>query len=130
MAEKPNFSSNWCEDKLYSCVVGFIYIFCFLNVQEGRTRWRMFFFYALQMFENTLIIITWMLVDNSLEYIYQWMFTAIVYIGFLGGESEYFSQHSFKNLRTGKIIAALQLKKMFFLNAAQNNTIRMVSKQK
>ena len=47
------------REKLFSGVIGFIYIFCFFNVREGVTRGRLVFFYALTLVENSLLVAMW-----------------------------------------------------------------------
>ncbi|CAI9727358.1 XK-related protein 6 [Octopus vulgaris] len=85
IAEKPKLRSVWWQDKLLSCLVGFIYIFCFLHIQNGSGRWRLFFFYALLLLENSLAVIAWLLTPIDIAEAYQWLFTALVFTGFLIG---------------------------------------------
>lgn len=39
--------------------VAVIYVFCFLNLQEGQSRQRMIAFYTIMLVENTLLIAVW-----------------------------------------------------------------------
>ncbi|XP_041952383.1 XK-related protein 6b [Alosa sapidissima] len=50
--------SKW-EEVLFNMVVGVVYIFCWFNVKEGRTRYRMAAYYALVLAENTLLVALW-----------------------------------------------------------------------
>ncbi|GAB1600182.1 uncharacterized protein LOC106872646 isoform X1 [Argonauta hians] len=85
VAEKPDLSTVLWKDRLLSCIVGFIYIFGFLHIQKGSGRWRLFFFYALYLLENSLAVIAWLLTPITIAELYQWLLTALVFSGFLIG---------------------------------------------
>ncbi|KAM7365389.1 hypothetical protein PAMP_016321 [Pampus punctatissimus] len=46
--------SKW-EEVLFNMVVGIVYIFCWFNVKEGRTRYRMIAYYIVVLAENTFL---------------------------------------------------------------------------
>uniref|UniRef100_A0A3Q3JI57 XK-related protein n=1 Tax=Monopterus albus TaxID=43700 RepID=A0A3Q3JI57_MONAL len=46
--------SKW-EEVLFNMVVGIVYIFCWFNVKEGRTRYRMVAYYTVVLAENTIL---------------------------------------------------------------------------
>ncbi|XP_036398735.1 XK-related protein 6 [Megalops cyprinoides] len=50
--------SKW-EEVLFNMVVGIVYIFCWFNVKEGRTRWRMVAYYSVVLAENTVLTCLW-----------------------------------------------------------------------
>ncbi|XP_041929029.1 XK-related protein 6 [Alosa sapidissima] len=50
--------SKW-EEVLFNMVVGIVYIFCWFNVKEGRTRYRMVSYYFLVLAENTVLTCLW-----------------------------------------------------------------------
>lgn len=50
--------SKW-EEVLFNMVVGVVYVFCWFNVKEGRTRYRMAAYYSLVLAENTLLVLLW-----------------------------------------------------------------------
>ncbi|XP_030054574.1 XK-related protein 6 [Microcaecilia unicolor] len=50
--------SKW-EEILFNMVVGIVYIFCWFNVKEGRTRYRMFAYYTLVLTENAALTFLW-----------------------------------------------------------------------
>ncbi|KAL2098831.1 hypothetical protein ACEWY4_005311 [Coilia grayii] len=50
--------SKW-EEVLFNMVVGIVYIFCWFNVKEGRTRYRMVAYYFLVLAENTVLTCLW-----------------------------------------------------------------------
>lgn len=52
--------SKW-EEIIYNMVVGIIYIFCWFNVKEGRTRYRMFIYYFITLTENAALTVLWYL---------------------------------------------------------------------
>ncbi|XP_067273179.1 XK-related protein 6b [Pseudorasbora parva] len=50
--------SKW-EEVLFNMVVGVVYVFCWFNVKEGRTRYRMVVYYSLVLLENTILTALW-----------------------------------------------------------------------
>uniref|UniRef100_A0A3Q3J4Z6 XK-related protein n=1 Tax=Monopterus albus TaxID=43700 RepID=A0A3Q3J4Z6_MONAL len=50
--------SKW-EEVLFNMVVGIVYIFCWFNVKEGRTRYRMVAYYTVVLAENTILTGLW-----------------------------------------------------------------------
>ncbi|XP_006860766.1 PREDICTED: XK-related protein 7 [Chrysochloris asiatica] len=50
--------SKW-EEIIYNMVVGIIYIFCWFNVKEGRSRRRMTLYYCIVMLENAALTGFW-----------------------------------------------------------------------
>ncbi|XP_006881748.1 PREDICTED: XK-related protein 7 [Elephantulus edwardii] len=50
--------SKW-EEIIYNMVVGIIYIFCWFNVKEGRSRRRMALYYCIVMLENAALTGFW-----------------------------------------------------------------------
>ncbi|XP_057200005.1 XK-related protein 6 [Triplophysa rosa] len=50
--------SKW-EEVLFNMVVGIVYIFCWFNVKEGRTRYRMVIYYFVVLVENTVLTCLW-----------------------------------------------------------------------
>lgn len=50
--------SKW-EEVLFNMVVGIVYIFCWFNVKEGRTRYRMIAYYTVVLAENTILTGLW-----------------------------------------------------------------------
>uniref|UniRef100_A0A8C5WGT5 XK-related protein n=1 Tax=Leptobrachium leishanense TaxID=445787 RepID=A0A8C5WGT5_9ANUR len=50
--------SRW-EEIIYNMVLGIIYIFCWFNVREGRTRYRMTTYYIIVLSENTVLVGLW-----------------------------------------------------------------------
>ena len=52
--QHTDFCSTPWEELIYNAVVGFIYCFCYFNVQESSSRYRMIFFYILTIAENVV----------------------------------------------------------------------------
>ncbi|KAM6248751.1 XK-related protein 7 [Porphyrio hochstetteri] len=52
--------SKW-EEIIYNMVVGIIYIFCWFNVKEGRSRYRMCIYYVITLSENAALTVLWFL---------------------------------------------------------------------
>ncbi|XP_055042239.1 XK-related protein 6b [Misgurnus anguillicaudatus] len=50
--------SKW-EEVLFNMLVGVVYVFCWFNVKEGRTRYRMVVYYSLVLVENTILTALW-----------------------------------------------------------------------
>ncbi|XP_004370519.1 XK-related protein 7 [Trichechus manatus latirostris] len=50
--------SKW-EEIIYNMVVGIIYIFCWFNVKEGRSRRRMTLYYCIVLLENAVLTGFW-----------------------------------------------------------------------
>ncbi|XP_063281704.1 XK-related protein 7 [Pelobates fuscus] len=50
--------SRW-EEIIYNMVLGIIYIFCWFNVREGQTRYRMTIYYIIVLTENAVLTGLW-----------------------------------------------------------------------
>ncbi|XP_076027014.1 XK-related protein 6b [Genypterus blacodes] len=50
--------SKW-EEVLFNMVVGVVYVFCWFNVREGRTRLRMVTYYTVVLLENAILSCLW-----------------------------------------------------------------------
>lgn len=50
--------SKW-EEVLFNMVVGVVYVFCWFNVREGRTRYRMVAYYTVVLLENAILSSLW-----------------------------------------------------------------------
>ena len=59
--QNADFGETVCEKRLFNSICGFIYIFCFLNLKEGRSRRRMAAFYCFILAENSLLMLLWFL---------------------------------------------------------------------
>jgi len=52
-----------------SLILSYVYIFCYINVEDSNTKIRMVFFYIMTFVENILLVVLWTLsVKASLDY--------------------------------------------------------------
>ena len=58
--QKTQFYQNRCEEKAFNIVCGYVLVFCFLNVRDGRTRYRMLVFYFILFVENFVMTGFWL----------------------------------------------------------------------
>lgn len=63
--QDTDFCSTWWEERLYNCIVGVIYCFCFFNIKEGQTRYRITLFYTLVISENISFLAAFFLAETS-----------------------------------------------------------------
>nr|XP_002730403.1 PREDICTED: XK-related protein 6-like [Saccoglossus kowalevskii] len=82
--QKTQFCLTQTEELIFDAVIGIVYIFCYFNMKEGRSRFRMSAFYSIIFLENTLLIFLWYL-GRDKDYIYTIPAILIVTIGFLIG---------------------------------------------
>ncbi|XP_032877257.1 XK-related protein 6 [Amblyraja radiata] len=77
--------SKW-EEILFNMVIGIVYIFCWFNVKEGRTRYRMFAYYAVILTENAALTFLWYLYrDPTATDFYAMTALCTVFISFVAG---------------------------------------------
>ncbi|XP_071807884.1 uncharacterized protein [Asterias amurensis] len=57
--QKTDFCDTWLEERLFNCVIGTIYVFCFFNLKEGNTRYRISIFYIVVAIENVVLLLLW-----------------------------------------------------------------------
>ncbi|GFR23749.1 XK-related protein 7 [Trichonephila clavata] len=55
--QKTDFCTTWWEERLYNCVVGVIYCFCYFNIKDGKARYRMTMYYFITVLENICVIL-------------------------------------------------------------------------
>jgi hypothetical protein len=56
---QPDFGSTPCERRLFTVVAAAIHIFCFLNLKDGNSRYRMVFYYVLALIETAAYMTVW-----------------------------------------------------------------------
>ncbi|XP_060707550.1 XK-related protein 6-like isoform X1 [Hemiscyllium ocellatum] len=77
--------SKW-EEILFNMVIGIVYIFCWFNVKEGRTRYRMFAYYTVILTENAALTFLWYLYrDPTTTDFYAITALCTVFISFVAG---------------------------------------------
>lgn len=57
--QKTRFYQNRCEERFFNIVCGYVLVFCFLNVRDGRTRYRMLVYYLIVYVENWTMMGFW-----------------------------------------------------------------------
>ena len=57
--QNTDFCPSRLEELLFDSVVGLIYCYCFFNLKEGPTRWRMGAYYGVMLAENVLMVGVW-----------------------------------------------------------------------
>ncbi|KAM9617484.1 XK-related protein 5 isoform 2-T2 [Morphnus guianensis] len=57
VAQQTDIVAQPCRWRLFNCLVGAVYIFCYVNVRPGPSKNRMAAFYAIMLMENTLLLL-------------------------------------------------------------------------
>ncbi|XP_067141379.1 uncharacterized protein [Centruroides vittatus] len=63
--QNTDFCTTWWEERLYNCIVGEIYCFCFFNLKEGHSRYRSTIFYSITFIENVAFLLSYYLIKNN-----------------------------------------------------------------
>lgn len=84
--QNTDFCSSWFEERLFNAVIAVVYIFCFFNLKEGTSRYRVFIFYSVIFVENVFCLILWNF-SAVRKGIYTEIGFTIVFGGFFVGES-------------------------------------------
>ncbi|XP_030125755.4 XK-related protein 5 isoform X1 [Taeniopygia guttata] len=56
-AQQTDIVTQPCRWRLFNCLLGAVYIFCYINVRPGPSKTRVAVFYAIMMMENTLLLL-------------------------------------------------------------------------
>ncbi|XP_039551983.1 XK-related protein 5 [Passer montanus] len=56
-AQQTDIVAQPCRWRLFNCLLGAVYIFCYINVRPGPSRTRVAVFYAIMLMENTLLLL-------------------------------------------------------------------------
>nr|XP_045616315.1 uncharacterized protein LOC123769273 [Procambarus clarkii] len=59
--QKTGFSSTKWEESIFNFIMAVTYCFCFFNLREGPSRWRMVTFYTITAAENLAFVLTYFL---------------------------------------------------------------------
>ncbi|XP_071117324.1 uncharacterized protein [Haliotis cracherodii] len=79
-----DFGDGICERGLFQIVAGFMYIFCFLNLREGRSRYRMLVFYLVFFLENATLVAVWFAYKETSS-VLDFVTPSVVFGGFVLG---------------------------------------------
>ncbi|XP_074009919.1 XK-related protein 5 [Numenius arquata] len=57
VAQQTDIVAQPCRWRLFNCLVGAVYIFCYINVRPGPSKHRVAVFYAIMLMENALLLL-------------------------------------------------------------------------
>ncbi|XP_071598281.1 XK-related protein 5 [Heliangelus exortis] len=57
VAQQTDIVAQPCCWRLFNCLLGAVYIFCYINVRPGPSKQRVAVFYAIMLMENTLLLL-------------------------------------------------------------------------
>lgn len=57
VSQKTGFSATQWEESIFNFIMAVTYCFCFFNLREGHSRWRMLTFYVVTVTENLVCVI-------------------------------------------------------------------------
>ncbi|XP_043918318.1 XK-related protein 5 [Protopterus annectens] len=56
-AQQTDIVSSPCHWRFFNCALGAVHIFCFINVQDSPSRYRITAFYTIMLLENTILLL-------------------------------------------------------------------------
>lgn len=74
--QDTNFCPNKLEETLYNVVMGFVYCFCYINLREGHTRYRLLIYYTLMITQNFGSLFLYVLITDSEKQSKLWSVTS------------------------------------------------------
>ncbi|XP_012552007.1 uncharacterized protein LOC101746965 isoform X1 [Bombyx mori] len=80
--QKTSFCSNKLEETFYNVVMGFVYCFCYVNLHEGQTKYRLLTFYTLMVTQNFGSLLLYLLISPHDKQRKLWSVIGIVCIIF------------------------------------------------
>ncbi|KAM8953279.1 XK-related protein 5 [Pelodytes ibericus] len=57
VAQQTDVVSRPCHWRLFNVVLGAVYVFCFINVKSGHSRYRVAIFYVVMLLENSILLL-------------------------------------------------------------------------
>lgn len=78
--QDTNFCPNKLEETLYNVVMGFVYCFCYINLREGHTRYRLMIYYTLMITQNFGSLFLYVLITDSEKQTKLWSVTSTICI--------------------------------------------------
>lgn len=125
--QDTNFCPNKWEEILYNVVMGFVYCFCYINLREGHTRYRLMIYYTLMITQNFGSLFLYVLITDSEKQTKLWSVTSTICIitgTFLGkivtiSLLSYFTSICFKIRLT--ILMSIFISKDSVLSSGMNN---------
>lgn len=78
--QKTTFCPNKIEETLYNVVMGFVYCFCYINLREGHTRYRLMVFYTFMISQNFSSLLVYILISDMDRQKKPWSMAAMICI--------------------------------------------------
>ncbi|XP_047536490.1 uncharacterized protein LOC125070600 [Vanessa atalanta] len=78
ITQKTTFCPNKLEETFYNSIMGFVYCFCYINLREGHTRYRLLMFYTLIVTQNFGSLLLYVLISDSEKQKKSWSIAATV----------------------------------------------------
>ncbi|CAL1544753.1 unnamed protein product [Lymnaea stagnalis] len=77
--QKTTFYKNVCLEKVFNIICGYVMVFCFLNLREGQTRFRVILFYFILYVENFFMLALWFRFTQDLgAWFHLWGFIVVL----------------------------------------------------
>ncbi|XP_059151770.1 XK-related protein 6-like [Physella acuta] len=73
VVQNTTFYKNVCLEKVFNIICGYVMVFCFLNLRDGQTRFRVILFYFSVYVENFLMLALWFKFTKDVGgWLHQW----------------------------------------------------------
>lgn len=80
ISQKTNFCTTRLEELLYNAVVGLMYCFCYLNLREGQTRYRLITFYSITISQNLASLLLYLFLSDLTARRQTWAIVAYIFV--------------------------------------------------
>lgn len=74
-----------CQEFFFNVTIAAVYVFAYLNLQDGHTRLRYVFYYCIIYLENCIMIMVWYMFSHTETTWYTPLSIVVVLVGFLIG---------------------------------------------
>ncbi|XP_075779444.1 XK-related protein 5 isoform X2 [Pelodiscus sinensis] len=131
VSQQTDIIASSCHWRLFNCLVGAVYVFCYINFQAGPSKYRVAVFYVIMLIENIFLLV--LATDLLQGVLWDSLFLAgAVMSGFLIGSAALVIYYSLLHPKSTEIWQSF-LKKSCSIAAAKDNgtegsTFRPVSK--
>ena len=105
--QNTEFCDSWVEERIFNGVIGVIYIFCFFNLKEGNSRYRITIFYCVMFAENVCLVTLWYVYKVETTW-YDPVGFGVVFGGFVIGKNRHGQNVEFGNLIPRKLVMLLE----------------------
>lgn len=100
VVQKTTFCPNKLEETLYNVVMGFVHCFCYINLREGHTRYRLMLFYTLMISQNFGSLFLYVLISDTERQKKSWSIAAAICIIFGTIVGKLYSNCNFTDKKT------------------------------